>query len=113
MRVIEEPTGLKSWKLKLEAKEGGMARVAIVGPGGGEKSFVVIPANDLVSAARAVYQEAQKQDKCKWIGTTLQSSLLWDPAEEGEASWLFQPMTRSWRQTPSNKKPRNRKSVNG
>lgn len=63
MRVIEELTGLKPWKLKLEAKAGGMARVAIVGPGGGEKDFVVIPANDLVLAASTVYQEAQEQGK--------------------------------------------------
>ena len=60
MRVIEEPTGLEAWKLKLEANEGGMAKVTIVGPRGGQKESVVIPAKDLLLAASAVYQEVQE-----------------------------------------------------
>ena len=45
-QIIDEPTGLSPWKLKLE-KEGDQARVSILGPRDGEKAFVRISAKAL------------------------------------------------------------------
>lgn len=45
-QIIDEPTGLSPWKLKVE-KEGDQARVSILGPRDGEKAFVRISAKAL------------------------------------------------------------------
>lgn len=45
-QIIDEPTGLSPWKLKVE-REGSQVRVSILGPKDGEKAFVRLPAKDL------------------------------------------------------------------
>ena len=53
VQIIDEPTGLSPWKLKVELK-GDQVRVSILGPRDGEKAFVLISAKDL---QRAVNKE--------------------------------------------------------
>ena len=52
-QIIDEPTCISPWKLKVEL-EGDQVRVSIHGPRDGEKAFVRIPAKDL---QRAVNRE--------------------------------------------------------
>ena len=54
-QIIDEPTGLSPWKLKVEL-EGDQVKVSILGPRDGEKAYVRIPAKAL---QRAVNKEVK------------------------------------------------------